>query len=202
MLADHDLYQVFEKLFKEHYEALANYAFSILRNKDDAEDVVQDVFIKLWQHSPDVIHTPRVKFYLLTAVKNACISFLRKQGGKQFVQPDNLQLTAAEEASHQTVDPAKLVDDAISLLPAQCAVIFKMSRFGKLTYGQIAQELGISVKTVENQVGKALRIMREYARKNNISFACFFILFLSFTSCVYFIKNGEGVGVLTIAAFY
>ena len=179
MLADRDLYQVFEKLFKEHYEALANYAFSILRSKEDAEDVVQDVFIKLWQNSPAIIHTPQVKFYLLTAVKNGCISFLRKQAGKKFVQPDNLQLTSTEETRDHTVDPAKLVGEAISLLPAQCAVIFKMSRFGKLTYLQIAQELGISVKTVENQVGKALRIMREYAREKNVSFACIFILLLS-----------------------
>jgi RNA polymerase sigma-70 factor (family 1) len=201
MLADRDLYQVFEKLFKEHYEALSNYAFSILRNKDDAEDIVQDVFIKLWQNSPDVIHTPQVKFYLLTAVKNGCISFLRKQAGKKFVQPDNLQLTTSEDSRDHTTDPAKLVGDAISLLPTQCAVIFKMSRFGKLTYGQIAQELGISVKTVENQVGKALRIMREYARKNNLSFACLFILLLSFASCVCSIKYLEGVGVSAIAAF-
>jgi RNA polymerase sigma-70 factor (family 1) len=166
MLANRDLYQVFENLFKVHYEALSNYAFSILRNKDDAEDIVQDVFIKLWKNSPDVIHTPQVKFYLLTAVKNGCISFLRKQAGKKFVQPDNLQLATSEENRDHTIDPAELVGEAISLLPAQCAVVFKMSRFGKLTYGQIAQELGISVKTVENQVGKALRIMREYARKN------------------------------------
>ena len=202
MLADRDLYQVFEKLFKDHYEALANYAFSILRNKDDAEDIVQDVFIKLWQNSPDVIHTPQVKFYLLTAVKNGCISFLRKQAGKKFVQPDNLQLATNEESRDHSIDPAKLAGEAISSLPAQCAVVFKMSRFGKLTYGQIARELGISVKTVENQVGKALRIMREYARKNNISIPCLLIVLLSFTSCVSCIKYLEGVGVLTIAAFY
>src|SRR3982751_3777448 len=201
MLPNGELYQLFEKLFKEHYEALSNYAFSILRNKDDAEDIVQDVFIKLWQNSPDVIHTPQVKFYLLTAVKNGCISFLRKQAGKIFVQPDNLQVSISEETRDHTIDPAKLVGEAISLLPAQCAVIFKMSRFGKLTYGQIAQELGISVKTVENQVGKALRIMREYARKNNLSFACLFILFLAFATCLCNIKYLEGVGVLAIAAF-
>jgi RNA polymerase sigma-70 factor (family 1) len=201
MLPNRELYQVFEKLFKEHYEALSNYAFSILRNKDDSEDIVQDVFIKLWQNSPDVIHTPQVKFYLLTAVKNGCISFLRKQAGKIFVQPDNLQVSINEETRDHTIDPAKLVGEAISLLPTQCAVIFKMSRFGKLTYGQIAQELGISVKTVENQVGKALRIMREYARKNNLSFACLFILFLAFATCLCNIKYLEGVGVLAIAAF-
>lgn len=193
MLTNQDLYQVFEKLFKDHYQALANYAFSILRSKEDAEDVVQDVFIKLWRNSPDVIHTPQVKFYLLTAVKNGCISFLRKEAGRRIVQPDSLQLAASEESKDHTIDPAKLVGEAISLLPSQCAVIFKMSRFGKLTYAQIAQELGISVKTVENQVGKALRIMREYAKKNNISFACFFVLVLSFASSGCWVKYLEGV---------
>jgi RNA polymerase sigma-70 factor (family 1) len=185
MLINRDLYEVFEKLFREHYEALSNYAFSILRSKDDAEDVVQDVFIKLWQNSPDVIYTPQVKFYLLTAVKNGCISFLRKQAGRKFVQADDLPLAATEDHVDHTIDPVKLVGKALSLLPEQCAIIFKLSRFGKLTYGEIARELDISVKTVENQVGKALRIMREYAKKNNISLSLLFI----------------GIGVLAIAAF-
>lgn len=185
MLTNRDLYQVFEKIFRDHYESLSSYAFSILRSKDDAEDVVQDVFIKLWQNSPEVIHTPQVKFYLLTAVKNGCISFLRKQAGKKFVQADNLPLAATEDQVDHSIDPVKLVGKALSLLPEQCAIIFKMSRFGKLTYGEIARELDISVKTVENQVGKALRIMREYARKNNISFSIL---------CI-------GIGVLVINAF-
>lgn len=184
MLTDRDLYSLFEKIFKEHYNSLSNYAFSILRKKEDAEDVVQDVFIKIWQNSPQVIETSQIKFYLITSVKNGCISFLRKQGRQVHVQPEDAHLhtlpaepMAEKKKEH---DIRHVVGEALSLLPPQCAVVFKMSRFGKMTYQQIATELGISVKTVENQVGKALRIMREYAKQHNISFSLIMGAFFSF----------------------
>ena len=174
-----ELYPLFEKLFREHYNTLANYALSIVKNREDAEDVVQDVFIKLWQNTPQVIRTEQVKFYLYAATKNTCISLLRKQAGKTFVQPDSIpaQMPDTTIKSDHT-DPAAAVQQALSLLPPQCLVIFKLSRFGNLTYQQIADELGLSVKTVENQMGKALRIMRDFAKRHNISFAVLqFILF-------------------------
>jgi len=165
-------YSIFETLFKEHYNTLANYAFSILKDKDGAEDVVQDVFVKLWQNKPEVVGTPQVKFYLLTATRNGCISALRKESGKVFVQPEAIQVadSAVESGSH-TEDISAVINKALATLPPQCLAIFKMSRFGKLSYQQIADELGLSVKTVENQVGKALRMMRQYAKQNKISFS-------------------------------
>jgi RNA polymerase sigma-70 factor (ECF subfamily) len=168
MAANPELYPLFEKLFKEHYNTLANYAHSIVKNREDSEDVVQDVFIKLWQNSPQVVSTPQVKFYLYTATKNTCISLLRKQAGKTFIEPEDIADTTSKAA---TADPALFIHQALALLPPQCLAIFKLSRFGKLTYQQIADELGISIKTVEKQMGKALRIMREFAKKHDISFS-------------------------------
>ena len=178
MPANPELYSLFETIFKEHYNTLANYAYSILRNKENAEDVVQDVFVKLWQNSPEVITTPQVKFYLVTATKNTCISFLRKESGKTFVRPEDAQLHAHadEPARTEHQDITLVINKALSALPPQCLAIFKLSRFGKLTYQQIADELGLSVKTVENQMGKALRIMRDYAKQHNISFALLLLL--------------------------
>lgn len=177
MPANPELYPLFERLFKEYYNTLANYAFSIVKNKEDAEDVVQDVFIKLWQNSPAVINTAQVKFYLYTATKNTCISLLRKQAGKTFVQPEAIPETLPDADSKSlSADPSLFIQQALSLLPPQCLAIFKLSRFGKLTYQQIADELGISVKTVENQVGKALRIMRDFAKQNNISFSLLILM--------------------------
>ena len=167
-----ELYSIFESIFKEHYSALANYAYSILKNKESAEDVVQDVFVKLWQNTPDVVTTPQVKFYLLTATKNNCISLLRKESGKVFVQPEDAHLSGSvglDPEKQGREDLSSLIEKALATLPPQCLVIFRMSRFGKFTYQQIADELGLSVKTVENQVGKALRIMREFAKQHNIS---------------------------------
>jgi RNA polymerase sigma-70 factor (ECF subfamily) len=178
MPASSQLYTTFESLFREHYNTLANYAYSILKNKENAEDVVQDVFVKLWQNNPEVVNTPQVKFYLLTATKNNCISLLRRQSGKTFVQVEESQLPgmADEPARRQERDIPAIINQALSTLPPQCLAIFKLSRFGKLTYQQIADELGLSVKTVENQMGKALRLMREYAKQHNISFSLLLLL--------------------------
>ena len=177
MPANAELYSRFEMLFKEHYNTLANYAYSILKSKENAEDVVQDVFVKLWQNTPDVITTPQVKFYLVTATKNSCISFLRRHAGKTFVQPEDAHLAQVEDpARKDEQDITNIINKALATLPPQCMAVFKLSRFGKLTYQQIADELGISVKTVENHMGKALRIMRDYAKQHNISFALLLLL--------------------------
>lgn len=170
MSADAHTYLRFDQLFREHYNALANYAFSILRNKQDAEDAVQDVFIKMWQKNPSVIESQEAKFYLLTATKNTCISLLRKQANLITVDLPATELPETP-AIGETRDITAIVNQALALLPPQCLVIFKMSRFGHLTYQQIAHELGISVKTVENQMGKALRLMRDYAKQHNIPYA-------------------------------
>jgi RNA polymerase sigma-70 factor (family 1) len=178
MSVNENKYVHFDRIFREHYNALANYAFTITRNRQDAEDVVQDVFIKMWRNHPEVIDTNEVKYYLLTAIKNTCISLLRKQAAVVMVDPQETEFAAM--ATPVAPDPPRdivaLVNNALSLLPPQCLVIFKMSRFGQLTYQQIADELGISVKTVENQMGKALRIMRDYAKQQHISFSLLLIL--------------------------
>jgi RNA polymerase sigma-70 factor (family 1) len=179
MAANAELYPLFEKLFKEYYNTLANYALSIVKNRADAEDVVQDVFVKLWQNSPQVVNTDQVKYYLYTATKNTCITLLRKQAGKTYVQPDDIPNHIPDINAQATGDPVAAVRQALALLPPQCLVVFKLSRFGNLTYQQIADELGISVKTVENQMGKALRIMRDFAKKNNISFSLLLIVLLA-----------------------
>ncbi|WP_205510163.1 RNA polymerase sigma-70 factor [Longitalea arenae] len=177
MYIDHPSYERFEQLFRAHYNALANYAYSFLKNKEDAEDVAQEVFIKLWKKKPAVMFTDQVKFYLLTATKNGCISLLRKQAGKYMVEPEGAQLAATPDPQATTeADINKIISKALALLPPQCLVIFKLSRFGQLSYQQIADELGLSVKTVENQMGKALRILRDYAKQNNVPYIVLFYL--------------------------
>lgn len=182
MLSDNNLYHRFETIFREHYNTLANYALSILKNEHDAEDVVQEVFIRVWQNTPNVIESPQVKFYLLTAVRNGCISHIRKQSGKNFVQPEEVHLhrTADADEKKEPEDLMALAEQALALLPPQCQHIFRLSRFGKLTYQQIADELGLSVKTVENQMGKALKMMRDYARKHNVLITVFIFYLLNF----------------------
>lgn len=177
------LYDKFELLFREHYGKLAEYAYSIVKNKEDAEDAVQEVFIKIWQNKPAVIENEGIKFYLLTATKNTCISLLRKQALLvPYAEQDKglLQAMEAESQAPLPVDYSTLIAEAFSLLPPQCRAIFKLSRLAKLTYAQIAAELNLSVKTIENQMGKAIRIMREFARQKNIPLPVLCILVTKF----------------------
>jgi RNA polymerase sigma-70 factor (family 1) len=182
------LYEQFETLFREHYQGLAGYAFSITRNKDDAEDVVQNVFIKIWQNKPEIVAADGAKFYLYTATKNACISLLRKQAAvlpldDQLTDRGEMQMPGEQPVT--SVDYNALVKEAFSRLPPQCLAIFKLSRLANLTYGQIANELGLSVKTVENQMGKALRLMREFARTNNIPLPVLAMLVMKYFNIIY-----------------
>lgn len=176
-----ELYKKFEAHFRLHYQSLAEYAFSIVKNREDAEDAVQDVFIKIWQNKPAVIDKEGFKFYLFTATKNTCISILRKQAAMvpyMGQEKDGEETLTADDTAHSNVNYSDLIEEAFALLPPQCRVIFKLSRLANLTYVQIATELGLSVKTIENQMGKAIRIMREFARNKNIPLPllCLFLL--------------------------
>lgn len=173
-------YQLFESIFRQHYEQLARYAYTILRNQADAEDVVQEVFIRIWNTNRNVLTMDQPGFYLSTSVKNASISFLRKQAGKQFLPADNVSIPDAPTDPAEEKDLVSIAQKALAELPPQCLVIFKLSRFGKLTYQQIANELGISAKTVENQMGKAIRLMREFAKKNEVSFTWILLFLVNF----------------------
>lgn len=168
---------LFESVFREHYNPLANYAYSFLKDKDDAEDVVQSVFVKIWENHQVKLEDDGIKFYLYTAVKNGCLTKLKKT----VTVPLTGDVAAEEPVFKNNLpeDISNLISEAFRQLPPQCLVIFKMSRFGKLKYAEIAAELGLSVKTVENQMGKALKIMREFAKSKNISFSLllFFLLF-------------------------
>ncbi len=180
------LYERFEELFREHYGPLANYAFSLVKDRQDAEDAVQDVFIRIWQHHQDMIQNEGVKFYLYTATKNTCISLLRKQATRSSANPEELLASRPDTVTDPVtpVDYRQLVQEAFSLLPPQCLAIFKLSRLAGLTYAQIASELNLSVKTIENQMGKALRLMREFARQKNIPLPVLGILLLRYLASV------------------
>lgn len=165
-----DKYSSFQTLFSEQYSSLCNYANGFVNDLNDAEDVVQEVFIKIWQNRQDLIGTDQVRFYLFTATRNNCISLLRKRKHPAMGGDDIEKLAhIADEGPRQAIPPEDihaLVGRALGQLPPQCQLIFKMSRFNKLTYAQIAEELNLSVKTIENQMGKALRILRDFVKTN------------------------------------
>ena len=156
----------FELIFREFYKPLVRYGNTFLRDGSEVEDVVQHVFISFWEKREEIkIHTS-VRSMLYTSVRNTCLNRLkhlkvRKEHEVEVLhthsEGDESDLTEFSELSLQ-------LEQAIGKMPEQCGRIFRMSRFEQLRYQEIADELGISIKTVENQMGKALKIAREHLK--------------------------------------
>ncbi|MES2517224.1 MAG: RNA polymerase sigma-70 factor [Bacteroidota bacterium] len=156
--------RVFETVFRKHYQPLCNYACGILKDMDDAEEVVQSIFLKFWEQRVEIEINVSLKSYLYRAVHNTCLNRLKhlkiQETYRQYVG-DYLDVTY--DSATDMMDKVELenrIADALEKLPEQCRLIFKMSRFEELKYQEIANQLGLSIKTVENQIGKALKIMR------------------------------------------
>ncbi|HRO07834.1 MAG TPA: RNA polymerase sigma-70 factor [Saprospiraceae bacterium] len=156
----------FKNLFNKHYRPLCNYANRILRDMDASEDVVQDVFLKLWNNSPAINITSNTESYIYTMVRNQALGVLRKSvSGSRFMNEmqqlsNHISLPDVEEAE---IEKYQIIDNiyvSIRQLPPKCGEIFTLSKIKGLTYTQIADRLGISVKTVEGQMSKAFRLLR------------------------------------------
>ena len=154
----------FEQLFKTHYSALCAYANHFLKDVDAAEEVVQEVMFKLWSNRSTIIISSSVKSYLFRAVRNGCLNVIkhlaireeyhRGRGKEGDVADDAMDTLVVSELQQK-------IREAIDKLPLERRKVFIMSRYDGLTYQQIADKLSISVKTVENQMGKALKTLRE-----------------------------------------
>jgi RNA polymerase sigma-70 factor, ECF subfamily len=157
--------KAFELMFKGHYQSLCNFACSFLGDMDEAEEIVQQVFYSLWAKRGSLDINTTLKAYLFKAVHNSSLNKI-KQGKVRQLYANSYKATANVEThtSGQLLQGKELeglINDAIAELPEQCGIVFKMSRFGNLKYAEIADELDISVKTVENHMGKALKLMRD-----------------------------------------
>lgn len=154
----------FEQLFKAHYKALHAYANMLLKDINTAEEVVQSMFLKLWEKRDLLEVQTSVKAYLYKCVYNDSLNLLKHEHVKSKYQDFTVHtINTHHEAASNKVELSELqtaLKLALEALPEQCRIIFQMSRFEELKYKEIAERLGISVKTVENQMGKALKILR------------------------------------------
>ena len=150
-------------MFRQWYEPLCHYAARLADGDvDEAEDMVQQVFVKIWEQRARLDIAWSLKAYLYKTVHNAALNRLRAAHTRSkylefnAAQLENEQVTPDHAASELN----ERLQKALDLLPPQCRHVFELSRFEELKYREIAAQLGISIKTVETQMGKALRIMR------------------------------------------
>jgi RNA polymerase sigma-70 factor, ECF subfamily len=156
--------ELFGQLFKAHFKPLRKYAFTFVQEQQLAEDIVQTIFFKLWQRIEVLNFSDSVAAYLYRAVYNECLNALKHNKVKRLYQSWlHRTMQHRSDSAHKKLhhdDLEKRLHTAISQLPQQCRTIFQMSRFEGLRYQEIGQRLGISPKTVENQMSKALKLLR------------------------------------------
>jgi RNA polymerase sigma-70 factor (ECF subfamily) len=156
----------FERLFKSHFARLHAYACTLLRESHQAEEMVQNVFVKLYEKGDGIRIDTSLEAYLYRSVYYECLNHQKHLKVRRAYlahaarQGEPVAAGAGSMGSHARELETRL-HTAMNALPEQCRTIFQLSRFESLKYREIADRLGISVKTVENQMGKALRILRE-----------------------------------------
>jgi RNA polymerase sigma-70 factor, ECF subfamily len=159
----------FEKLFKLFYSPLCVYANRLLNDKDKAEEIVQEIFYKIWKNREFLDIKVAFKPYLYRSVHNNCLQAIEHNGveekyklhimldNKDFVT-DPLKEMELEEMNH-------VIENTMENLPERCRTIFTMNRYEGLKYREIAEKLKISVKTVEAEMGKALYTFRQNLKR-------------------------------------
>ncbi|MBS0011869.1 MAG: RNA polymerase sigma-70 factor [Bacteroidales bacterium] len=155
----------FEKIFREYFVALTYYALKLVRDNDTAKDIVHQVFVNIWEKRDSISIDRPLRAYLYTAVHNRSLNYLRDK--RRFHDKDagdielQNELASPDSDSLETEETEARIAQAVSGLPGRCAEVFRLSRFEEKRYSEIAEILNISVKTVEAQMSKALRILRE-----------------------------------------
>lgn len=160
--------QVFEKLFVDWYGPLHAYACSVLRDGALAGEAVQAVFSRLWERRGQLQVQTSLKAYLYGCVYHECVNWMRREKRRRDYRSGVIARLGSEagkspENAFDRVEAGELdqrLQRALDELPKQCRAIFELSRFSGLKYREIADQLGISVKTVEAQIGKALKLLR------------------------------------------
>ncbi len=168
LMKDNDS-KAFESLFRRHYNPLCRKIIRITEDEEAAEDVVQQLFIKIWE-SRSMMEVPdSVAAYLTVSARNRALNHLKSAQRKR-INEERLQNIRSEEdnsSQHQleAKELNKLIQEAIQSLPEKRREIFVLSRFEGMSYREIAEQLGISIKTVEAQMGKALQTLREFIKE-------------------------------------
>ncbi len=160
-----------DALFRQHYGAVVGRIFQYLGDPVYAEDIAQELFTELWVKREKLSIQSSLRSYLLKAASNRAINHMKahKHLWLDLDDQEEVDKLGAETPGSDSCDEdlQKILDEAIRALPDKCRMVFCMSRFDEKTYADIAAELNISIKTVENHMTKAFRLLREAVKEKN-----------------------------------
>lgn len=155
----------FEKLFRSFFPPLMVFAKKILVDEDDAREVVQQVFISIWEKRQEMDLSTSLKSYLFTSVHNRSLNVIRDRKKFSAAQVPDVAGDWDVSSIIESMELEEKIMEVIHSLPEKCREVFELNRFEGLKYSEIAERLKISPKTVENQMSKALKILREKLSK-------------------------------------
>lgn len=153
----------FEMLFKQYYAPLVVYACKYVTDLDVAREIVQDFFVRLYEKRQSLSIDTSVKSYLYRSVYNCCINYFNQRNiQEKHLRSIDLERDDEENLEREinTVELQQQISKVINSLPSKCQRIFKMNRYEGIKNEEIAQQLNISKRTVETQISKALKILR------------------------------------------
>ncbi len=152
----------YEIVFRKYYPALCRFATKYIEDRDEVEDIVQETFVTIWQKRESMFIQVSLKSYLYQAVKNTCLNHIKHAKVKLKSQQDILSESAKMTGNDTLVDTelSIKIQEALYKLPPERKKIFLLKKNEGLKYKEIAEKLNISIKTVENQMGKALKFLR------------------------------------------
>lgn len=155
--------EAFERVFREMYPRLCSYAESIVRDGEEARDIVSQVFLRLWEKERGLEWGPGMKPYLFQCVYHAALNFIRAERVRcEFFEFLREHLVEEEEEWDEEYERLiKRLEEVVGLMPPQMKEVFLLNRFEGKTCVEIAGRLGVSVRTVENQVYRAMRFLRD-----------------------------------------
>lgn len=175
--------EAFTLLYRRHWEALFITAVKAIQSKEDAADIVQEVFLSLWNRRTEIIITSSLSSYLQTSVRYKAINYIEKNITRRNYLSMLSELADAHASSPEAILQVKEIQEAVNRavvqMPPKMQEVYLLSRQEYLSHKEIASKLGISEETVKKHIQHAMKLVKESIGKSSVSLSALLLVLLS-----------------------